>query len=398
MYSLKDYNYHLPENKIAKYPLPNRDQSKLLIYNKGAIAESIFSEIHRFLPSDSLLCFNDTRVIKARIIFQKTSGSYIEVFLLEPINPSDYYQMFQQPSHCRWNCMVGNLKKWKNEELLLSIKVEGIETTFKARIVERSAQWQVIDFSWTPEFIPFGTILEAIGKIPIPPYLNRESEEVDNVRYQTIFSKYDGSVAAPTAGLHFTESVLQSIRQKNIQLASITLHVGAGTFRPIKNENVLSHEMHAEHFYISKPTLEKIKRYYGNITAVGTTTLRALESMYWIGVKLLTNGPNTNFDLSQWENKNLPEIEPLEVIDYLLEYFNQKQISIIEAETSLMIVPDYSFKVVNRLITNFHQPQSTLLLLVAAFVGTNNWQKIYDYALTHDFRFLSYGDSSLLIP
>ncbi len=398
MLSIKDFNYHLPEERIAQYPLAERDQSKLLIYNKGNIREDVFFNLVKYLPEGSILFANNTRVINARIIFQKFTGAQIEILCLEPYLPADYSLAFQQQEEILWTCMVGNLKKWKNEILEKTIISSSGKIKLYAQLIDNEGNSQKVKFYWTPGHIPFGTVLETAGFIPLPPYIHRKAEEVDSIRYQTIFSKDKGSIAAPTAGLHFTEQVINQLKENNIPIEYLTLHVGAGTFRPVKHENALEHDMHNEHFVISLHALKQIKTFFGNITAVGTTTLRALESTYWLGLKLMLQNNTDLLSLGQWEYKNLPQKDFQEVIEFLIDYCNKHKYSYLNATTRLMITPGYPFKIVNRLITNFHQPQSTLLLLVAAFVGTNQWKTIYDYALNNNFRFLSYGDSSLLIP
>ncbi|MCX7986472.1 MAG: S-adenosylmethionine:tRNA ribosyltransferase-isomerase [Bacteroidales bacterium] len=398
MLSIKDFDYTLPENRIAQYPLPDRDKSKLLIFNRGKIDEDIFANISAYLPEGSCLISNNTKVINARLIFKKNSGASIEIFCLEPSEPADYTLAFQKKHESEWLCMVGNLKKWKGERLNLTFESNQGNITIYAQLLENFGNFQKIRFSWLPADLPFGTILEAAGRIPLPPYIKRETEEIDKIRYQTIFSKLEGSVAAPTAGLHFSEKVLDDLSQKNIQNLSITLHVGAGTFRPVKHEDALKHDMHSEHFFVSLDLLKQLKKYLGNITAVGTTSLRAIESAYWLGVKMMQSVSSKSHRVEQWEYKTLPQPQPHEVVEFLENYCIENNLTGIHAETQLMIVPGYPFKMVSRLITNFHQPQSTLLLLVAAFVGVNRWREIYNYALENDFRFLSYGDSSLLIP
>ncbi|MGC8802642.1 MAG: S-adenosylmethionine:tRNA ribosyltransferase-isomerase, partial [Bacteroidales bacterium] len=330
--------------------------------------------------------------------FTKPSGAHIEALCLEPFDPADYNLAFQKTGEAVWLCMVGNLKKWKNEILSLTLDTPTAPITIDARLVEHCGQHQKVKFTWQPSDMPFGHLLEAAGFLPLPPYIKREADNIDKIRYQTIFSRLEGSVAAPTAGLHFSEKVLDQLRHKGIHDIAITLHVGAGTFRPVKHENVLQHDMHSEHFYITLETLKQLKQYLGNTTAVGTTTLRAIESTYWLGVKLMQNPHLQNLQVNQWDYQEMPQPPVREVLDFLIQFCETKRIAGFHAETQLMIIPGYTFQLVNRLITNFHQPKSTLLLLVAAFVGTERWRDIYNYALNHDFRFLSYGDSSLLIP
>ncbi len=396
---VEDYTYYLPNPKIAKYPLPERDLSKLLIYDKGLIKESVFKNITDFLPKNSLIVFNDSKVIKARLIFTKQTGAHIEIFCLEPLNPSEYNKVFQERSQCKWKCLVGNLKKWKNYDEPLSLFISSLNTTLSAFLIYNHHNWQEIEFEWNNTNITFGQIVEEVGNIPIPPYLNRESEEIDKHRYQTVYSEYEGSVAAPTAGLHFTNELIKKLKENNILQCKITLHVSAGTFQPIKTNNPIDHNMHYENFYVSKKSLEIILQNIGNITSVGTTSLRLLESLYWIGSKIEKyHASGENITLNQWEDKSTKPINPIDAFNNLIKYCNDNKTNYITGKTQLMIVPGYSFKVVDRLITNFHQPQSTLLLLVAAFLGGDEWKKVYEYALNNSFRFLSYGDSSLLIP
>jgi S-adenosylmethionine:tRNA ribosyltransferase-isomerase len=396
--AISGYDYQLPDERIAKYPHENRDLSKLLVYKNGNLEKDVFSNLAQYIPSGSLMVFNDTRVIQARLQFRKDTGAEIEIFCLEPFEPADYYQAFQRKENCKWKCLVGNLKKWKEGKVELVMNFEGTEIKLQATTEAEKGDWQLIRFTWQPENMSFVEILEIAGKTPIPPYLKRPSEEIDRSRYQTIYSMQNGSVAAPTAGLHFTPSVIEKLENDNIDYCNLTLHVGAGTFKPVKEDNVLLHSMHMEHFFIKKELIIKLLRHKRNITAVGTTSLRALESIFQIGCKLINNFENPFF-VEQWEayeKKNNFTVE--QSMFALLKHFEKSGKSEIEAQTQIMIVPGYKFKIVQRLITNFHQPKSTLLLLVAAFVGEQNWKSIYEYALENDFRFLSYGDSSLLIP
>lgn len=393
---ISDYNYNLTEERIAKYPLHIRDSSKLLVYKNEQLSNNIFSDLDKHLPSNSLLVYNDTKVIQARLLFRKKTGSIIEIFCLEPYEPVDNQDALLEKGSCDWKCLVGNIKKWKDyilkEELLINHNKITIEVTKK----EIRREWNIIHFKWEPATYSFGEILEAFGKTPIPPYLNRPSEEIDRTRYQTIYSSQNGSVAAPTAGLHFLPSVFEKLKNKNILPVNLTLHVGAGTFIPVKEKNAALHLMHNEPFIIKKELIQQLINYSGNITATGTTSLRALESIYWVGVKLLENN-NDPFNIDQWEAYSLPRnYSTISSFKAILEYCNINNNVTIYARTKLMIVPGYRFMVVQRLITNFHQPESTLLLLVAAFVGENNWKKIYQFALKNGYRFLSYGDSSLL--
>jgi S-adenosylmethionine:tRNA ribosyltransferase-isomerase len=395
--SINDYDYNLPEEKIAKYPVLIRDNSKLLIFKDGLITDHIFSNLDHFLPSKSLLVYNDTRVIHARLLFQKKSGSQIEIFCLEPYEQNDYYLAFQQKETCCWKCLIGNAKKWKEESLKNEIQIGNGKVVIEAIKTEIHKEFSIIQFKWQPANYCFGELLEHIGQIPIPPYLHRQSEEIDRTRYQTIYSSKNGSVAAPTAGLHFTPSVFEKLENKDILCRNLTLHVGAGTFLPVKETNAALHKMHAEPFIIKKELINNLLHFNDNITATGTTSLRALESIYWIGVKLVEKIVDP-FYLNQCEAYILPGHHSTEfVLKTLLEYYTKVNVEEVFGRTKLMIVPGYDFKLAQRLITNFHQPRSTLLMLVAAFVGKENWKKIYTSALEHDYRFLSYGDSSLLI-
>ena len=391
---IENYTYELPDERIAKYPLANRDQSKLLIFNEH-ISEDIFVNIAEHLPAPALLVTNNTKVIRARMEFFKSSGARIEIFCLEPWNPIEYYQMFIQNARCSWVCYVGNSKKWKDGPLSKTIKINGKQTVLTIHRSSEQKDAQIIDFNWDNPTITFGEILDHTGQVPIPPYLNRPAEDSDTERYQTVYSKYKGSVAAPTAGLHFTDSVFASLTEKGIKQHEVTLHVGAGTFKPVQSNTIGGHLMHTEHFIISKEIIEPIVNNQNPLIAVGTTTMRTLESMYWIGVKLLQN-PEGPLELGQWEAYILPQDVPvIKAFDALLQNIVTCGTNQTMANTSIMIAPGYSFKVVDYLITNFHQPQSTLLLLIAAFIG-EQWKSLYQYALDNDFRFLSYGDSCLL--
>ncbi|MBN1182088.1 MAG: S-adenosylmethionine:tRNA ribosyltransferase-isomerase [Bacteroidales bacterium] len=393
---IKDYSYALPENRIAKYPLEKRDESKLLLYApEKEITHTVFHDITKQLPEKSLLVYNNTRVIHARLKFRKKTGASVEIFCLSPYLPVDYQQALSSTEKCQWECLVGNMKKWKDEDLELTITINNLPVTLLAHKTEASQKNNpVIEFSWDKDF-SFAELLQNCGTIPIPPYLNRESEESDSTRYQTIYSELDGSVAAPTAGLHFTTEVLNKLTQRNINAEELTLHVGAGTFIPVKADNAREHQMHGERIFITRKLLQKIITSEGPIVATGTTSLRTLESLYWIGVKSKLK-MNINC-LNQWDWENTPsEFSVEEALNELLIKMDAEQTDEISATTEIMIVPGYEFKIVKGLITNFHQPQSTLLLLIAAFVG-ERWKEIYSYALENDFRFLSYGDSSLLL-
>jgi S-adenosylmethionine:tRNA ribosyltransferase-isomerase len=395
--NISDYNYFLSEEKIAKYPLNERDKSKLLVYEKSNIYKKVFNEIPDFFGKDDLLVFNETKVIQARMEFEKETGAAIEIFCLEPDFPSDYERIFQSKNECSWKCSVGNLKKWKSGKLYKILNSEKGDFILSAEKISHDSISQRIQFQWDNDFYSFGDILEIIGQTPIPPYLKRKSELSDKERYQTIYSKNKGSVAAPTAGLHFTEKVISEIQKKGTKTDYLTLHVGAGTFRPVKSENIESHEMHTEHFIVSKYNLKNFIEKSGKITATGTTTVRSIESLYWLGVKLITEN-DTSFELKQWDAYNLSqEISVENSLKALLNYLKINNLENLQASTQIIIAPGYKFKIVNRLITNFHQPQSTLLLLVSAFIG-DDWKKVYNYAVENNFRFLSYGDSSILIP
>lgn len=400
---ISEFNYPLPDERIAKFPLPVRDQSKLLLYRHGEVTEDIFASLPDYLPANSLMIFNNTKVIQARLHFHKETGALIEVFCLEPVQPNDYALNFQQTEHAAWLCMIGNLKKWKEGALKREITVKGKPLTLTAErgACHGTSHW--VDFRWNNPEITFADILEVFGELPIPPYLNRETQESDKETYQTVYSKIKGSVAAPTAGLHFTPRVLDALREKGVALEELTLHVGAGTFKPVKSEEIEGHEMHTEYISVNRSTLEKLVAHEGKAIAVGTTSVRTLESLYHIGVTLLHNPNATEEDLhvKQWqpyetalETAATPAVDALQAI---IAYLDRHHMETLHSSTQIIIAPGYEYRIVKAMVTNFHQPQSTLLLLVSAFLH-GDWRKIYDYALTHDFRFLSYGDSSLLIP
>lgn len=391
---IEDYTYDLPEERIAKFPLAQREDSKLLIYEKGTIREQHFGDVQEILRSGNTLIFNNTKVIHARIFFKKKTGAVIEIFCLEPYRPVDYSLNFAARRECDWSCMVGNLKKWKEGVIECHFTHEGKACTLKAEKQEQQNGEVIVHFNWDAD-LSFSEVLEGCGKIPIPPYLNRESEESDELRYQTVYSREEGSVAAPTAGLHFTETILAELKNKGVNITELTLHVGAGTFRPVKAETIGGHDMHTEHLIISRRLVECLKEKEGEIIAVGTTSVRTLESLYWMGVKRIL-GEKEFFALGQWEAYMLPAHYTLgEAMEALAGWFEESGQELLKASTTIIIVPGYQFRVIDAMFTNFHQPQSTLLLLVGAAVG-QDWRKIYDYALEHDFRFLSYGDSSLL--
>lgn len=355
------------------------------------------------IPPGVLMVFNDTRVVQARLLFEKSTGAMIEVFCLEPYEPADYYQAFQQTSECTWKCLVGNAKKWKSGTLDMEVDLGAThpvkKITLQAEKTGRDKETFLIRFQWNPGEVSFGEILEKAGHTPIPPYLKRAAEPGDKQTYQTVYSHFEGSVAAPTAGLHFTDDVLEQIDSKGINRVNLTLHVGAGTFQPVSADDPVKHPMHAEHFYISRQAVKALLDHKGDILAVGTTTTRVLESLYWLGLKLAgsKHHGNTPLFLDQWEAYDLPSGKGRESLRSLLAHMEEHGMEIMEGITRLMIIPTYTFQMVNRMITNFHQPGSTLLMLVAAFIG-KNWKEVYNYALSNDFRFLSYGDSSLLIP
>lgn len=397
---ISDYNYALPDERIAKFPIERRDHSKLLIYNQGNISEDVFCHISTYLPKGALMIFNNTKVIQARMHFRKTTGALIEIFLLEPVAPADYEQMFQTSGRCSWLCLVGNQKKWKEGLLAREFSVKGIPITLTAERISDEKTSHRIEFTWDNDNISFAEILDAVGELPIPPYLNRETQESDKSTYQTVYSKIKGSVAAPTAGLHFTDEVLAAIDASGIDREEITLHVGAGTFKPVKSKDIEGHEMHTEYISVHRETIEKLICHDAKAIAVGTTSVRTLESLYYMGLRLAANPDLTEEQLhiNQWEPyEREATITPLESMKLLLDYFDRNRINVLHSSTQIIIAPGYEYKIVKMLVTNFHQPQSTLLLLVSAFVK-GSWREIYDYALAHDFRFLSYGDSSLLIP
>lgn len=393
---IEDYNYSLPDERIAKYPLPQRDGSKLLCYNAGEVSEYKFTDIASLLPEGSLMVCNDTKVVPARLHFQRSTGAHIEIFCLEPVQPEEYVTMFAVTDRCRWKCIVGNVKRWKNDTLSLYNPNDDKEVgdlALKADLIERQGETSIVEFSWDGGY-PFSKVLEICGSIPIPPYLNRSTEDVDLERYQTLYARFRGSVAAPTAGLHFTENVLQSIRERNISTETVCLHVGAGTFLPVKSSLVSEHTMHREPFVITLNLLEKLIAKEGKLVAVGTTSVRTLESLYYVGVKCIETGAPA--DVDQWDPYSREyDYTLIEALSALAEYLKANNLKDIQLGTRIIIVPGYQFKVVDVLVTNFHQPQSTLLLLISAFVK-GDWHKIYDFALANDFRFLSYGDSSIL--
>ncbi|MCX6320311.1 MAG: S-adenosylmethionine:tRNA ribosyltransferase-isomerase [Bacteroidia bacterium] len=395
---LNDYDYDLPSERIAQYPVNERDMSKLLIYKENNISKDIFRNIDDYLPSDSLLVFNNTRVIRARILFRKETGAAIEVFCLEPLSPFDYELSFSSIEPVEWKCIIGNLKKWKYGKIMTPFVFSGKEYKLTAeKLKPEGDAWQIL-FTWNYSGLSFGEVIEATGHIPLPPYINREDEAEDIIRYQTVYSRIKGSVAAPTAGLHFTNNILEKLDKKGIKSVEVTLHVGAGTFQPVKSTNISSHEMHCEHFFVTAKTIELLLENQGKIIPVGTTSVRTLESLFWLGVKIINDPLDFRSDLSlgQWEAYDLETtVTVKESMEALLNHLRERNLSNLHALTSIIIIPGYDFRMINGMITNFHQPRSTLLLLISAWTGIK-WKEIYTFALENDFRFLSYGDSSLL--
>lgn len=396
---IEEFNYPLPDERIAKFPLTKRDESKLLVYRNGKIDEAVFKQLSDYLPQGSMLVYNNTRVIQARMLFQKETGAQIEVFCLEPVIPHDYALVFQQTESCSWLCLVGNLKKWKEGALHKTIRMDDKEVVLSAERIKTTGDSHLVRFSWNNPQVTFAELLDGAGILPIPPYLHRETRESDLQTYQTVYSKIKGSVAAPTAGLHFTSEVLAGLDAKGFTREEVTLHVGAGTFKPVKSEVIGDHEMHTEFISVRRSAIENIRTNLGWIIAVGTTSVRTLESLYYMGRTLVNNPDATSEELvvTQWTPYNDTEEVPAhEALTALLNYLDRNQTDTLLSATQIMIAPGYEFKIVKGIITNFHQPKSTLLLLISAFVN-GNWKSIYNYALDNDFRFLSYGDSSLLL-
>ncbi len=394
---IEEYNYELPEERIAKYPLPQRDDSKLLYLNAGIPETRKFRELPDLLPADSLLVFNETKVIQARLLFRKQSGAAIEIFCLEPVEPSNDFQLaLQQSSPVVWKCLVGNARRWKNE--ILELKIENGDGTIVLKAEKRSKAGNafLISFSWAPEDLLFSEIIGHTGQVPLPPYLNRKAEESDKERYQTIYARQDGSVAAPTAGLHFTDSVFNELDKKGIESEQVTLHVGAGTFKPVSSETIAGHEMHTEHIVVPVEALKHMYRKFDDhIIAVGTTSLRTIESLYWMAVKLSSG--DESFKINQWDPYDLEQrISGKKALETLIDYATVNGLKEIKGQTQMMIAPGYRLKLARGLLTNFHQPKSTLLLLVAAIIG-DKWKAAYKFALQNGFRFLSYGDSCLFL-
>lgn len=397
---IADYNYPLPDERIAKHPLAQREQCKVLMFKNDIIEQHLFYEVPELLPSNAMLVYNNTRVINARLRFRKATGSQIEIFCLEPVAPHDYQLIFQTTSRCIWLCLVGNSKRWKSGVLSQQIVVEGETVTINATRGERRGNAFEVTFAWDGNDVTFASVLEALGEIPIPPYLNRGTERSDLTDYQTVYSHIDGSVAAPTAGLHFTDEVLAECDRRGIERRELTLHVGAGTFQPVKSENIGDHDMHTEFISVPRDLLAELAATERPVIAVGTTSVRTLESLYYVG-QILQANPDASEDelrVTQWMPYTTPcSITPQQALQNIVDYLDRHGAGEYIGSTQLMIAPGFSYRIVKGMITNFHQPQSTLLLLVAAFVGNDNWRKLYDYALEHDFRFLSYGDACLFL-
>jgi len=398
---IEDYNYDLPEERIAKFPPERRDQSKLLFLKVDEIEEKQFSEIPRLLPENALLIFNETKVVMARLLFQKITGACIEIFCLEPVEPSSDFQIaFQQTPPVVWKCLVGNAKRWKDEELSMTSGEGNDRFTLKAKKIKKLSDAFLIQFSWNPAELTFSDIIAQAGNVPLPPYLHREAVESDKQRYQTVYARYDGSVAAPTAGLHFTNKQFAELKQEGIGTDKVTLHVGAGTFKPVISETIEGHNMHIEKFVVDISTLRQLHRRLNDtvIIPVGTTSMRTLESLYWLAIRLRSG--QTKLFVDQWDPYELsppPGFGIKESIEYLISYLKGNKLDHLNAETRLMIVPGYTFRIACGIITNFHQPKSTLLLLVSALIG-GKWKAAYRFAMENGFRFLSYGDSCLFLP
>ena len=396
---IAEYDYPLPDERIAKYPLAERDSSKLLVYNKGNVSEDVFRNLPEYIPAGSLMIFNNTKVIQARLRFRKPSGAQIEVFCLEPETPSDYALVFQQTECCVWQCLVGNSNRWKSGLLSQTVVVGDREVTLSVERVSAPGSVNSVCFTWDGG-VTFAELLESVGELPIPPYLNRKTEDSDKSTYQTVYSKVKGSVAAPTAGLHFTPEVFDAMRGRGVDCREVTLHVGAGTFKPVKSDLIADHEMHEEYIEVSRELVQRMIAADASVVAVGTTSVRTIESLYYIGTAVAADSSiePDNLSVEQWtayeKEHTLPAVDALRALD---EYMQTHGLEKIHAHTRIMIAPGYKYRIVKAIVTNFHQPKSTLLLLVSAFVS-GDWKKIYDYALANDFRFLSYGDSSLLIP
>ena len=397
MINKEDYDYDLPDSRIAKYPLDQRDHSKLLVYRHGLISDAHFYDVASFLPKDAILVRNNTRVIRARLKFSKSTGAAIEIFCLEPIAPAEVAQAFVMTHETTWKCIVGNSKRWKGAALSLDVLTPHGSVSLSAERLSADGNSSSVRFSWNNDAVSFAELIEHAGVTPIPPYLNRESEPIDDTRYQTVYSLHKGSVAAPTAGLHFTDQILSDIQNQGHPILNVTLHVGAGTFKPVQTDHVEDHVMHTEHIVVDEAVICQLAAGLAPVVAVGTTSVRTLESLYWLGVKLLA-GQSIDDGLAQWDAYNLPQdFSPAQALSRLALFLHDNQMAELHSQTQIMIMPGYKFRVVSALITNFHQPHSTLLLLIGAFIGLD-WKRVYQHALDSDYRFLSYGDSSILIP
>ena len=400
---IETYTYSLPTDRIAQHPLPERDESKLLCYTDGVISEDRFSNLSAHLPSDCLMVFNNTRVIRARLLFQKPTGAIIEIFCVEPLEPTrELQEAFRQTGSCRWKCLIGNARRWKTGMLEQQFVVSGRSVILTVSEKELLADGTyTVSFTWNPASLSFGEVLEMSGQIPLPPYINRNTEPEDQFRYQTLYADQDGSVAAPTAGLHFTKPVLRSLREAGIRSENVTLHIGLGTFKPVSSADIHEHIMHREEIVVTEATIRYLLLSLDRpVIAVGTTSVRTLESLYWIGVKLLSTPEPARLSLEQWDPYTLSaslNISAREALEQLIEYMYKRDIHHIRAETQIMIIPGYSFRIISGMLTNFHQPRSTLLLLIAAYLGAD-WKKVYRFALENGFRFLSYGDACLFQP
>lgn len=395
---LASYRYELPKEKIALHPVSPRDQSKLLVATKEGITQDRFQSLSQYIPSGSLMVFNQTKVIRARLIFQTSTGAQIEIFCLEPLSGEEQVSALSAKGQVKWKCFVGNAKRWKQDRLTLTLNPNGEEVLLHAELIEKREDYSIILFSWTPDALTWAEVLDLSGKMPLPPYIKRDASSEDEESYQTVYARIKGSVAAPTAGLHFTDRVLEDLRAHTVQLAYTTLHVGAGTFKPIKSHSIETHEMHEEELVIEKTFVQQLLANDGKpLVAVGTTSVRCIESLYWIAVKIKAGAHTVSeMNVQQWDPYNLStSLKSSEALQILLSWFDEHELDRLSIKTAILIVPGYQFRFVNLLITNFHQPESTLMLLIAAFAG-KNWGKIYQYALENDFRFLSYGDSSLL--
>jgi len=397
---IEDYNYPLPNERIAKFPLENREQSKLLCLQGEEITQRKFFELPALLPSNALLLFNETKVIRARLNFQKETGARIEIFCLEPVEPSNDFQIaFQEKSPVVWKCLIGNAKRWKSGSLTMEIENGSQKIELKAKKIKSLSDAFLVEFSWTPQTVSFAEIIEMSGLVPLPPYLNREAVDSDKIRYQTVYAKHNGSVAAPTAGLHFTDGIIDELQQKGIETNKLTLHVGAGTFKPVIADKIADHEMHTEKIVVSLTTLKHLLHKINDpIIPVGTTSMRTMESLFWMALKLKNN--DNSFAIEQWDPYQLKVekgFNAAAALKVLIAFLEKNKLDSIRGETRLMIAPGYQFRFATGLITNFHQPKSTLLLLVSALIGSN-WKHAYDFALTNNFRFLSYGDSCLFLP